>query len=262
MSREQIVYKKVSELQNNPNNPRKNDNAVSAVAKSIEKYGFRNPLIIDSNNVVWCGNTRLKASRELGLEEVPCIVVSDLTEKQIRELALLDNKTNEIAEWDFDMLKGELEDLDFGDFDIDWGIKDSNILDNYQNSTKGNLVLNYGIPPFSIFDTRKGYWIDRRNEWKSLGIKSELGRYEGLLSSSEVINTINNGTSIFDPVLCEIIYKWFCVDKGKICDCFAGGSVRGIVAEKLGYKYTGIDLREEQIDANKKNAFEMGLSPT
>lgn len=55
MSREQIVYKKVSELKNNPNNPRKNDDAVGAVAKSIEKYGFRNPLIIDTNNVVWCG---------------------------------------------------------------------------------------------------------------------------------------------------------------------------------------------------------------
>lgn len=120
--KEQIIYKKVSELKNNPNNPRKNDVAVDSVAKSIEKYGFRNPLIIDEDNIVWCGNTRLKASRKLGLEEVPCIVINDLTEKQMRELALLDNKTNEIAEWDFDLLSEELADLDLGEFDLDWGI--------------------------------------------------------------------------------------------------------------------------------------------
>lgn len=120
--KEQIIYKKVSELKNNPNNPRKNDVAVDSVAKSIEKYGFRNPLIIDEDNIVWCGNTRLKASRKLGLEEVPCIVINDLTEKQMRELALLDNKTNEIAEWDFDLLSEELADLDLGEFDLEWGI--------------------------------------------------------------------------------------------------------------------------------------------
>lgn len=120
--KEQIVYKKVEELHLNEKNPRKNDGAVDSVAKSIEKYGFRNPLIIDKNNTVWCGNTRLKASKKLGLEEVPCIVVNDLTKKQIRELALLDNKTNEIAEWDFDLLKEEINELDLDDFEFDWGI--------------------------------------------------------------------------------------------------------------------------------------------
>ena len=63
MNKEEIVYKKVSELKLNPNNPRKNDDAVDVIAKSIEKYGFKNPLIIDENIVVWCGNTRLKASK-------------------------------------------------------------------------------------------------------------------------------------------------------------------------------------------------------
>ena len=67
---EQIVYKKVSELKNNPNNPRKNDNAVDTVAKSIEKYGFRNPLIIDDAGIVWCGNTRLKAAKKLKVKGV------------------------------------------------------------------------------------------------------------------------------------------------------------------------------------------------
>lgn len=64
----------------------------------------------------------------------------------------------------------------------------------------------------------------------------------------------HTGTSIFDPVLCEIAYKWFCTDNGLIIDPFAGGSVRGIVASYLGYQYIGIDLRKEQIEANKVNA--------
>lgn len=124
MNKEQIVYKKVSDLKLNPKNPRKNDDAVDVVAKSIEKYGFKNPLIIDENNVVWCGNTRLKASKQLGLKEVPCIVASDLTEEQIRELALIDNKSSEIAEWDYELLADELGDLVLDDFELDWGLPD------------------------------------------------------------------------------------------------------------------------------------------
>jgi site-specific DNA-methyltransferase (adenine-specific) len=120
--KEVIVYKRVSELKGNPKNPRKNDGAVDTVAKSIEKYGFKNPLIIDESNVVWCGNTRLKAAKKLGLEEVPCIVVKDLTPKQMEEYALLDNKTNEIAEWDLDLLSEILPELDLEDFGIDWNI--------------------------------------------------------------------------------------------------------------------------------------------
>lgn len=121
--REEIVYLKVDDLKNNPKNPRKNESAIDSVAKSIEKYGFRNPLIVDKDNVVWCGNTRLKASKKLGLKEVPCVVVKDLTEKQMMELALLDNKTNEIAEWDFDMLSDIIPTIDLEDFDLDWGIE-------------------------------------------------------------------------------------------------------------------------------------------
>ena len=119
---EQISYVKVKDLKLNDRNPRKNDAAVDVVAKSIEKYGFKNPCIIDKDNVVWCGNTRLKAARRLGIEEVPCIVVDDLTKEQIREYALLDNKTNEIAEWDYDLLAEELQELDLADFDLDWGV--------------------------------------------------------------------------------------------------------------------------------------------
>lgn len=121
-TKEEIVYKKVKELKNNPKNPRRNDNAVDSVALSIEKYGFKNPLIIDTDNIVWCGNTRLKAAKKLKLKEVPCIVVKDLTQQQMEEYALLDNKTNEIAEWDMEMLSDILPELDLSDFELDWGL--------------------------------------------------------------------------------------------------------------------------------------------
>lgn len=120
--KEKIIYKKVDELKLNDRNPRKNDGAVETIMKSINEFGFRNPLIIDADNKVWCGNTRLKAARKIGLLEVPCIVAEDLTEEQIRKLALLDNKTSEIAEWDYDLLSEELAELDLSEFELDWGI--------------------------------------------------------------------------------------------------------------------------------------------
>lgn len=122
MKKHQIVYIRVEDLFLNDRNPRFNEKAVDTVAKSIQKYGFKNPLIVDTNNVVYCGNTRLKAARKLKIEEVPCIIADDLTEQQIREYALLDNKTNEIAEWDLELLEEELKELSLEEFGLDWEI--------------------------------------------------------------------------------------------------------------------------------------------
>lgn len=117
-----IQYIATDKLKLNAKNPRKNDAAVDTVAKSIEKYGFKNPVIANSLLVVYCGNTRLKAARKLGLSSVPVIVADDLTEKEIRELAIIDNKSSEIAEWDMDMLADELPDLDLDEFNLDFDI--------------------------------------------------------------------------------------------------------------------------------------------
>jgi len=87
--------------------------------------------------------------------------------------------------------------------------------------------------------------------WLDLGIESEKGRKEGLtFSENTIISIEGKDTSIFDPVLCEICYKWFCPKKGKILDPFAGGSVRGILAGKNGFDYVGIDLNDTQIKEN------------
>ena len=121
MKEPQIIQIETSRMKLNPKNPRKNDAAVDIVAMSIQKYGFKNPLIADSNLVVYCGNTRLKAARKLKLPTVPVIIADDLTPEQIREYALIDNKSGEIAEWDDDLLWQELDELDLSDFDLDWG---------------------------------------------------------------------------------------------------------------------------------------------
>lgn len=99
------------------NNPRNNDGAVNAVAESIKQFGFKVPIVIDRDNVIVAGHTRLKAARKIGLEKVPCIVADDLTPEQIKAYRLADNKTSELAEWDFSALEIELAELE-SDFDM------------------------------------------------------------------------------------------------------------------------------------------------
>lgn len=101
------------------NNPRNNDGAVDAVAASIKEFGFKVPIIIDKDNVIVAGHTRLKAALKLGLEKVPCVKADDLTEDQIKAFRLADNKVGELATWDFDKLESELEELDSLDLDFE-----------------------------------------------------------------------------------------------------------------------------------------------
>ena len=106
-----IVEKRVDELIPYANNPRDNERAVEAVASSIREFGFKVPVVIDKNNIIVAGHTRVLASKEIGLEKVPCIVADDLTDEQIKAFRLADNKTAELAEWDFSKLEQELAEL-------------------------------------------------------------------------------------------------------------------------------------------------------
>ena len=118
----QIVYKKINDLIPYENNPRINDEAVEYVKNSIKEFGFKVPIIIDKNNVIIAGHTRLKASLELGLKEVPCIIADDLSEEQIKAFRLADNKVSEKSQWDFSKLDDELDsilDIDMSIFDFE-----------------------------------------------------------------------------------------------------------------------------------------------
>lgn len=120
-------------------------------------------------------------------------------------------------------------------------------------------------PPFSVLDTKLGHWQKRKKQWSRIGIKSEIGRDAKSFNMMEWSdkNTYNknivlkSNTSIFDPALCEVLYHWFVPESGTILDPFAGGSVRGIVAHYMGYNYTGIDIRQEQIDSNRKQGLDI-----
>lgn len=150
----------------------------------------------------------------------------------------------------------------------------------------GVVAEKFVFPPFTVLDARSGEWQDRKRAWTSIGIKSELGRegakvYGNSLGSlsrqykakevaesfplgaqthqikEETISVIDTDTSIFDPVVCELVYRWFCPQNGQVLDPFAGGSVRGIIAGMIGVKYWGSDLRNEQIEENRKQLAEM-----
>ena len=133
---------------------------------------------------------------------------------------------------------------------------------------KNDLKVIFGENPFTVLDAKSGTWQARKKQWIRLGIKSEVGRDATTFSMKDWAdrkgkegtlkgNKLPSDTSIFDPVLCELMYKWFCPDGGRILDPFAGGSVRGIVANYLGYKYTGVDIRQEQIDSNREQALDI-----
>ena len=118
----EVIDKKVAELTPYAKNPRKNDQAVNAVAASIKEFGFKVPIVIDGDGVIVAGHTRLKAALLLGLETVPCVVADDLTEDQIKAFRLADNKTAELAEWDYALLDeeiAELTDIDMSLFGFD-----------------------------------------------------------------------------------------------------------------------------------------------
>lgn len=114
-----IIEVNLSDLKPYEHNPRNNDNAVAAVAKSIEHFGFKVPIIIDKDNIIVAGHTRMKAALLLGLEKVPCIVADDLTEEQIKAFRLADNKVAELASWDFSELEKELDELKDMELDFD-----------------------------------------------------------------------------------------------------------------------------------------------
>lgn len=159
----EIVNKKIDELKPYENNPRFNDDAVEYVANSIKEFGFKVPIVIDKNNVIVAGHTRYKASLELGLNEVPCIIADDLTEEQIKAFRLVDNKVSEKSSWDIELLDEELNDLDinledygFDNIQIEW--------DNIDDLTEEN----YEEPQHNMLECPKCHHIDRDIHFKKV----------------------------------------------------------------------------------------------
>lgn len=256
------------------------------IKNSFKKFGSGRSILIDKNNKIIAGNKSVEYS---GIDDVQIIESDgkrliavkrtdiDLDTPEGREMALADNATAK-ANIIFD---AELIEAEMGEAVCEeWGVDTGNSEDDEVIEKPKKLSDRFIIPPFSVLDTKQGIWQQRKNYWLSLGIKSEIGRdsmalnFSGIKDSSvvsgsglnwseltkDMVSKIagnSNGVSVFDPVLCELAYQWFNIPKGKILDPFAGGSVRGIVASKLGFEYLGNDLRQEQIEANRINAAEV-----
>jgi DNA modification methylase len=132
--------------------------------------------------------------------------------------------------------------------------------DEIRPDPRGVLAERFVMPPFSVLSARDGEWQERKRRWLTLGIRSEVGRADNLAfntrdwANAAGLTVPQTDTSVFDPTLCELAYRWFSPKSGRVLDPFAGGSVRGIVASALGLQYVGIELRREQVEANEAQA--------
>ena len=154
----QIVYRDINTITPYKNNPRHNENAVDAVRASIAEFGFKVPLVVDRHGTIVAGHTRYAAAKQLHMSELPCIVADDLSEEQIRAFRLADNKVSELAEWDFDKLDQELEEIlniDMEDFGFEF--EDELDDDGYYGDERERTYSEYNLDAFDEDETEGFY---------------------------------------------------------------------------------------------------------
>lgn len=257
----------ITAVTQHPRNIRQGD--VGAICQSLAAHGQYRPIVVQrSTGHVLAGNHTLAAARSLGWSQIAATYV-ECDDEQALRILLVDNRANDLATYDDTALSDLLQELAATDLGLDGTLFDGDALDalisdigkDWEDRTP--LAEQFGVPPFSVLDTRQGYWRTRKENWLALGIESEIGRDDDLARNNSFFvangtvssdSRLANGTSIFDPVLTELLVRWFTAPDAVIIDPFAGGSVRGIVSSLLGRHYHGIDLRAEQIIANRQQA--------
>jgi len=185
---------KLSQIKPNPTNPRKIGKVeMERLVKSLQDFPEMMELreiIVDENNIILGGNMRYRALKQIGEKECVAKIVTGLTVDQKREFIIKDNSN--FGSYDMDALANLWSDLPL----VEWGV---DLPDDWLNpieeieplTPKGNLADRFGIPPFSVLNAREGWWQDRKAAWIALGIKSELGRGEGLLMTADQVTTEN-----------------------------------------------------------------------
>lgn len=250
----------ITDLKRARYNPRKiSKKELQKLIESIKKYGLVQPIIVNKDYTIIGGHQRVEACRQLGIKEVDAYIL-DLNADDERTLNLALNRIS--GEWDdaalYELLSGlaEKNKLALTGFDtrelekLQW---------SQSNTINRKLIEDYIVPPFTVLDTKQGYWQKRKAEWNmQLGDSGE-GREDNLVSDgfkklADMQGGSLTGTSIFDPVLCEIMYTWYLSKGALIVDPFAGGHTRGLVASRLGHKYIGTDVSKTQVAANKARA--------
>lgn len=249
-----------------PGNPRVGD--IEAIARSLKQFGQRKPVVANRDGTVLAGNHTLLAARSLGWERIAAVYVDD-DDATARAYALADNRTAELGDYDNEALAALIGQVRAVDAELlaatGWSEDEYTALlgrladEQYVPANPG-LAERFGVPPLSVLDARAGYWMDRKAEWKALGLASGAGRPNSVGANYQagkgpvtvkIRSGDSGGLSIFDPVLAELCYRWYCRPGGRVLDPFAGGSARGVVAAATGRRYLGVDLSAPQIAANE-----------
>ncbi|MCX5066642.1 pyridoxal-phosphate dependent enzyme [Micromonospora lupini] len=270
----------IRELTRFPGNARRGN--VDRIRESIRRTGqYRSIVVRDTGEqlVILAGNHTHDAIKAEGHTTARSEIIT-CDDVEARRINLADNKLAELGDYDLDALaellsylEGDYAGTGYTDEDIQALITpaDGSGGDSDGSDTTGarkSLAERFGVPPFTVLDARQGYWQERKKSWLALGIDSGAGRGGELTGgfanaaaqqakyhggdATEVPSWA--GTSIFDPVLCELLVRWYSAPGHRVIDPFAGGSVRGLVSARLGRHYTGIDLRPEQVEANDASA--------
>ena len=157
---------------------------IEQIKQSILEFENNDPIAIDENNIVIEGHGRLQALKELGYKEVDVIKLTHLSEEQKNAYRLVHNKLTMNSDFDFSKLEEELktiQNIDMSEFDFELNFED---IEQYEHEgEKKSLIEEFLIPPTSVFDSKQGYWQDRKRLWKELGLKSDIGRDDGLLGN-------------------------------------------------------------------------------
>ncbi|MBQ6584411.1 MAG: hypothetical protein IIX42_04580 [Alistipes sp.] len=248
-----------------PKNPRTiKDARFNALKKSIEDapemLQLRELIVVPFGDkfVTICGNMRLSAARDLGMKSMPCkILAEDTPAEKMREYAMKDNiafgqddidlilaewDSEELAEWGFELPEEEVQ-----------SSKGGSPYDTPKEEWESQ-VEKFIVPPFSVLDSRQGYWVERKHLWQNILGDDALGqsRENTLAAADSLVNNCTKGVSLFDPVLAEILCKWYSRAGDKIIDPFAGDTRKGEIFARCGRKFFGIELRQEQVDQNNK----------
>lgn len=245
---EEVVVK-LADLTPNPKNPRQiKEKNFNNLKKSVKKDKWMlqlDRIIVDENNVILSGHQRVKALLANGETEIKVCKAYGLSEEEKERVLIRSNIAD--GEWDMDTLANMFD----ADFLTDMGLEIPTGDDWVDDPTAyGKLTDDFVVPPMSVLDTRQGYWKERKNEWRGLVENRVESREETLHLMHNKFGERFQTASSLDPVLSEIICRWFCPEGGSCFDNFAGDVEFGFVAGTLGHNYTGVELRQEQVDSN------------
>jgi hypothetical protein len=236
------------------------------------------------------GNMRYRAAMDLGWKEIPCKVIpAETPVEKLRAFTIKDNAA--FGEWNYDDLANEWDAMELEDWGVDvWQDDEPDSgAGGDSGAPNGSLTDRFVVPPFSILDSRKGYWQKRKKLWKELIGDHGESRNDTLITSPEIkykdlyqrtrkhreslglgfreylekyitpeeleregTKVLSAGVSLLDPVMAELVCRWFGFDGCNTFDCFAGDTIFGYVSAHLGNNFTGIELREEQARLNNE----------